>query len=322
MRIVITGSAGFIGTRLAKRLLRRDDVERLVLFDVRTLDDALAADARVEQTEGDIADPAAVARAIAPGTDSVFHFSAVVSAGAEADFDLGMRVNLDGTWRVLEACRRLPNQPRLIFASSEAVYGARTGPVIDDDTPLYPQTSYGAHKACSELLVSDYSRKGFLDGRSLRFPTVVVRPEPNLAASTFTSSIVREPLAGRDVVCPVSPQSRMTIMSVRRLLECIERAHDLPPAAFGAERALLLPALGVTVADIVEGVRRAGGEAAAERIHFEPDPAIQRIVDTWPRDVKAARAEALGLLPERSVDEIIATFVEDDLTAGGRAFRS
>lgn len=308
MRAVITGGSGFIGRRLAASLLQRPDTECLVLFDVRELRDDVARDPRVEQVTGDISDPEDVGRVIARGVTSIFHFSAVVSAGAEADFDLGMRVNLDGTWRVLEACRRLPEPPRLIFASSQAVYGARTGPVIDDDTPLYPHTSYGAQKACGELLVSDYDRKGYLDGRSLRFPTVVVRPEPNLAASTFTSSIIREPLLGRNVVCPVSPLSRMTLMSVPRLVASIERAHDLPSETFGVERSLLFPALGVSVAEIVEGVRRAGGEQAAGRIRFEVDPATQRIVDGWPRDVRGERAESMGIHAERSIDEIIETF--------------
>jgi len=236
-----------------------------------------------------------------------------VSAGAEADFDLGMRVNLDGTRHVLEACRRLRKPPRLVFGSSAAVYGGALPATIDDATPLYPQTSYGAQKACGEVLVSDYSRKGFVDGRALRFPTIVVRPEPNLAASTFASTIVREPLLGRATVCPVREDSALPLMSVRRLLDCIELAHEAPAEAFGTHRALLLPALSVSVRETIAAVARIGGEEAAERIAMRPDPAIQRIVDTWPRAVRAERAERMGMRADASIDAILASFVEDEL---------
>jgi nucleoside-diphosphate-sugar epimerase len=313
VRAVITGGSGFIGRRLARRLLGRRDLERLVLFDLNALDDDLDRDPRVEQISGDIADAATVARVIGPGTTSVFHLSAVVSAGAEADFDLGMRVNLDGTRNVLEACRRLSTPPRLVFGSSEAVYGGALPAVIDDDTPLYPQTSYGTHKACGELLVSDYSRKGFVDGRSLRFPTIVVRPEPNLAASTFASTIIREPLSGRPAECPVSEDSVMTLMSVQRLLECLDLALELPAEALGTHRSLLLPAVSASVRDIKAAVRRAGGEEAARRITMRPDPNIQRIVDTWPRAVAARRAEGLGFHADAGIDAIVDSFVAERL---------
>jgi nucleoside-diphosphate-sugar epimerase len=318
MKVVMTGGNGFIGRRLARRLLGADGlggerVDRLVLFDIARLDDDLARDPRIEQVTGDIGDAATPSNVIDAETTAVFHFGAVVSAGAEADFDLGMRVNLDGTRNVLEACRRLPKPPRVVFASSLAVYGGPLPAVIDDTTPLYPQTSYGVHKACGELLVSDYSRKGFIDGRALRFPTILVRPEPNLAASTFASTIIREPLLGRDTSCPVDLASRMAVMSVARLIACIVRAYELPASAFGVQRALLLPAISASVAEMIAAVQRVGGAAAAERIALRPDPKTQHIVDGWPGGVRAARAEQLGMRADTTVDEIVDTFVRQDL---------
>jgi nucleoside-diphosphate-sugar epimerase len=325
VNIVMTGGNGFIGRRLARELLAeggaigadngRHVLDKLVLFDIARLDDDLVRDPRVEQVVGDIGDPAALSGVIGRQTAAVFHFGAVVSAGAEADFDLGMRVNLDGTRNVLEACRRLPALPRVVFASSLAVYGGELPTFIDDETPSYPQTSYGAQKACGELLVSDYSRKGFIDGRALRFPTILVRPEPNLAASTFASTIIREPLLGHETSCPVEPHSVMAVMSIARLIDCIMHAYKLPAEAFGSRRALLLPAISASVEAMIAAVRRVGGEAAAKRITLRPDPKTQHIVDGWPAGVNAQRAEALGLHADATVEEIVGTFVHQDLPA-------
>jgi len=326
MKVVITGGTGFVGKKLAQRLLARGsligpggkevEIEEIVLFDVAEPMQPLRADNRLRVVTGDISDPATVRALIDKRTGSVFHLAAIVSGEAEADTDKGFRVNLDGTRAVLEACRALGTRPRVVFASSLAVYGGDMPPAISDDTPLTPQTSYGAQKAIGELLVNDYSRKGFIDGRSPRLPTIVVRPgRPNRAASTWASSLFREPLSGADVVCPVTEEAVMALLSPRRLIAALERLHDLPGEAFGFSRAIQLPGISANVAEMVAALRRAGGEAAVKRIRWEPDPVIQKIVAGWPRAISSKRAEGLGLEADGSVDEIVAAFMEDDLPA-------
>jgi D-erythronate 2-dehydrogenase len=322
MRIVITGGCGFLGRRVAIRLLERGSalgaVDELVLFDNAAPALPLPEDKRVRLVTGDIADRDTVARLIAPGTDAVFHLAAIVSGEAEANTELGYRVNLDGTRAVLDACRALGQKdhppPHVLFASSLAVYGGVLPPEVGDDTALTPQTSYGTQKAIGELLVNDYSRKGFVDGRALRLPTVVVRPgRPNRAASTFASSIIREPLAGQDAVCPVSPDTVMALASPRRIVEGLVHALGLPGAAFGANRALQLPGFSVAVGEMAAALRRAGGDNAHARIRWQPDPQIQRIVSGWPQGLETPRADALGFGRDSGIDEVIAAFIEDDL---------
>ena len=314
MRVVITGGCGFLGSRLAAELLRRDDIDELVLFDNSPATLPLPEDKRLKPATGDIADRETLRAVITPGTDSVFHLAAVVSGQAEADTDLGYRVNLDGTRAVLDACRALGTCPRVIFASSLAVYGGELPPAVGDETPLTPQTSYGTQKAIGELLVNDYSRKGFVDGRAVRLPTVVVRPgRPNRAASTFASSMIREPLAGREALCPVSPDTVMALASPRRIVAGLVQAHDLPGAAFGASRSLQLPGFSVAVGEMAAAVGRAGGVAAYARIRWEPDPQIQQIISSWPQALHAPRAEALGFTADSGIDEVVAAFIDDDL---------
>jgi nucleoside-diphosphate-sugar epimerase len=314
MRVVITGACGFLGRRVALQLLARGDVDELVLFDNAPSALPLPGDKRLRVVTGDIADFHTVRRVISGGTHSVFHLAAVVSGQAEADTDLGYRVNLDGTRAVLEACRILGTCPRVVFASSLAVYGGALPPAVGDETPLTPQTSYGAQKAIGELMVNDYSRKGFVDGRAVRLPTVVVRPgRPNRAASTFASSMIREPLAGREAVCPVSPDTVMALASPRRIVAGLLHAHDLPADAFGASRSLQLPGFSVAVSEMAAAVRRAGGEAAYARIRWQPDPQIQQIISGWPQALQASRAEALGFAADSGIDEVVQAFIEDDL---------
>jgi nucleoside-diphosphate-sugar epimerase len=324
MRIVITGGAGFIGRKLAARLLKepyltdrngeRMPLDKLVLFDAVEAPAELANDPRVEAVVGDIGNAAQIRALIDDGVDSIYHLAAVVSAGAEADFDLGWLVNLDGFRLVLEAARRTAHVPKLIFTSSIAVYGGMMPDVVVDDTPLIPQTSYGAQKACGELLVHDYSRKGYIDGRSVRLPTISVRPgKPNKAASGFASGIFREPLAGIDHVCPVRPESCMALMSPRKVIDALVGIHEVKAADLGDSRSLLLPGLRVSMADAAAAVERVGAGRTLGRISFEPDPAIQAIVDNWPRETYSARAEALGFQGDASVDEIIRAHIEDEL---------
>lgn len=323
MRIVITGGAGFIGNRLVRALLQRGTltdrsgtirpIDQLVVVDVAPAE-GLTHDPRLDVRVADITDSGQIHELIGAGTDGVFHLAAVVSANAEEDFDLGVAVNLDGTRHLLEACRALPQPPRFVFASSCAVYGGELPEVLDDQTVHTPQTSYGAQKAASELLVADYTRKGFIDGRALRLPTIVVRPgRPNKAASTFASSILREPLAGHAATCPVARDVELYILSPRRAIEALEHAYELPAARLGSIRALTLPGITVSVDAMLAALERVAGEEVAARVHFEADPAIQRIVAGWPTRFRADRALALGFQADRDLDEILHAHIEDEL---------
>jgi len=237
-----------------------------------------------------------------------------VSAEAEADVDLGYRVNLDGTRHLLEALRATGRRPRMVFASSFAVFGGAMPEVITDEFHPTPQSSYGTHKAIGELLTADYSRKGFVDGRSLRLPTIVVRPgRPNRAASTFASSIIREPLAGEEAVCPVDRGTAIYILSPRRVVAALLRAMQLPESAWGTNRTLSLPGITVTVGAMVQALARVAGEAVVDRIRWQPDPAIQRIVETWPVRAEAQRARSMGFTDDGTFDAILRAHIEDEL---------
>jgi nucleoside-diphosphate-sugar epimerase len=322
MHILITGGAGFIGNRLARRLLADNQVRtaagpqpitRLTVLD-HVAATGLPADPRVRVVTGDAADAALLDTLIADGVDMVFHLAAVVSVAAERDFDLGMTVNLHGTIALLEACRRSGRKPLFIKASSAAVYGGPLPAEVGEDTALFPQTSYGMQKAVGERLVDDYSRKGFLDGRCLRLPTIIVRPgAPNMAASSFASSLVREPLMGRGFVCPVPRETAVCVLSVRRVVESFVHAAALQSAALGHTRAVQLPGLTMTVADMLAALAEIGGRATVDRLSFAPQAEIIAIVKGWPVRFASARSAGLGFRADASARQIIADFVADEL---------
>ncbi len=322
MRVIVTGGAGFLGQKLARALLARGTLtdmrgekrrlRELVLADVSLL--PAMDDARVRSVAGDLADAGFVAQVFAGGVDSVFHLAAVVSGEAEQDFDLGWRVNVDATRLLLEACRRLSAPPKVVFTSSVAVFGGPLPDVVRDDQLLMPQSSYGAQKAVGEYLVYDYTRKGFLDGRSLRLPTISVRPgKPNKAASSFASGILREPLNGIDTVCPVPPETRMWLLSPRAVVKNLVIGHEVPASAFAQTRSVNVPGISLTVAEMVEALRRVAGEEVAGRIRWHVDPAINRIVQTWPRSFDAAFGRSLGMAADSDFDSIVRQYIAEEL---------
>jgi len=323
MNVLITGGAGFLGQKLARALLARGTlsgadgsqqaIDQLVLVDVVQANDF--GDPRVRVVTGDITDPALMHSLIDAGATSVFHLAAVVSGQAEADFDLGMRINLDASRLLLEACRAAGHKPRVVFTSSVAVYGGKLPDVVRDDTALNPQSSYGAQKAIAELLLNDFSRKGFVDGRVLRLPTISVRPgKPNKAASSFASGIIREPLNGAEAICPVSPALRLWLLSPRRAIAALIAGHELSGDALGTSRTINLPGLSVSVADMVAALEKVGGPEAVARIRFAPDPAVERIVQSWPGAWDDSRARALGLEGDADFESVIRAHVEDELS--------
>ena len=272
---------------------------------------------RIERVEADASDPAVIARIIAPQTRAVFHLAAVVSVGAEEDFELGMRVNFDGTRALLETCRHRSPGCSFLFASSVAVYGGDLPETVEDGTALAPQTSYGMQKAVGEFLIDDYSRRGFIDGRCLRLPTVVVRPgKPNKAASSFASSIMREPLEGREVICPVSPDTSVCVISPRKVIEGFLHAQMIPAADWGFTRALPLPGITLSVGDMLAALEQVAGPRVAKRVRFEIDPRIEKIVYGWPTRFRSEKAQRLGFAPDSGMEEVVRAFIADEL--GGK----
>ncbi|MCB1516341.1 MAG: NAD-dependent epimerase/dehydratase family protein [Hyphomicrobiaceae bacterium] len=321
MKVVITGGSGFIGARLAQHLLDNDvfhgergEVERvseLVLLDVQAPENPIA-DERVRYVIGELNDASLLAPVL-DGAQSVFHFASVVSGGAEADLELGYRVNLDGTRLLIDLMAAEGGRPKLIFASSCAVYSQGKELVTDATTPT-PKSSYGVQKLCLEYIIGDYSRRGLIDGRSMRFPTIAVRPgKANLANSSFISNIIREPAMGKPTICVVPQEAAITIMSPGRLIDSIVAAHNIPEDEFGWPKALLMPAINVTVAEMLDALEAELGPQARDLVSFEVNADIYAMVQNWPQNIEAARAEAMGIHANRDAGEIVREFLRENM---------
>ncbi len=315
MHVAVTGAAGMIGRKLVARLVEDGrlgdaELERLTLMDVVAPDPPRQGTAFA----GDLADPATAQRLVDGQPDVIVHLAAVVSGEAEADFDKGYRVNLDGTRTLLETIRAAAYRPRVVLASSIAVFGAPLPTPIPEDFATLPLTSYGTQKAIDELLLADYSRRGFVDGVGIRLPTICIRPgAPNKAASGFFSNILREPLVGKEAVLPVPETVRHWHASPRSAVGFCLRAATVDTELIGPRRTLSMPGLSATVGEQIEALRRVGGEAAVRLIRHEPDPQIMEMVGNWAAALDASRAERLGFVAETSFDEIIRVHLEDEL---------
>ena len=319
MKVLITGGGGFLGYRLALELLKKgtlSDAEgkqvpiaQITLFDVACPDNV---DARLKCVKGDLTDKACVEAALGGDTGAVFHLASVVSGGAEADFGLGYRVNLDGTRGLLEACRRQAKPPRFVFTSSVAVFGGELPEVLDDGTTPNPQGSYGAQKVICEYLVTDFSRKGYIDGRSLRLPTISVRPgKPNLAASSFASGIIREPLNGVASICPVGRDAKIWLLSPAKVLAALVHAYELPSSAWGVNRVVNLPGNTAVVGEMIDTLRKIAGDKVADLIEIKPDPRIEALVLSWPARFRNERALRMGFSADKDVESILRGYIED-----------
>jgi D-erythronate 2-dehydrogenase len=309
-RTLIIGAAGMIGRKLVERLSQDAGGADLVLHDV------VPFESRHKTVISDLSAPGEVEKLIGARPELIFHLAAVVSGEAEADFDKGYRVNLDGTRQLFEAIRKMGGnyRPRVVFTSSIAVFGAPFPEAIDDEFLNAPLTSYGTQKAISELLLSDYSRRGFFDGIGIRLPTICVRPgKPNKAASGFFSGIIREPLAGQEAVLPVSESVRHWFASPRAAVGFLVHAAQLDTAKLENRRNLSMPGVCATVGDEIEALRKVAGDQAAKLIRREPDPIIERIVSGWPQNFDASRALALGFRADSSFEEIIRIHLQDEL---------
>ncbi len=323
MNVLIIGAGGMVGRKLTASLLRDGalggrGIERMDLVDVVAPDVPQGAGITINCRAADISDPATAPALIADRPDIIFHLAAIVSGEAELDFEKGYAINLDGTRHLFEAIRLAGKEasycPRVVFTSSIAVFGAPFPDKIGDEFFSTPRTSYGTQKAMCELLLSDYSRRGFFDGIGIRLPTICIRPgAPNKAASGFFSSILREPLAGKEAVLPVDESARHWHASPRAAVNFLRHAGEIDTSLLGARRNLNMPGLSATVGEQIEALRRVAGEKTIKLIRRERDPMIAEMVDGWAKDFDAARATSLGFKAETSFDEIIRIHIEDEL---------
>ena len=318
MKVLVTGGAGFLGARLSRVLLKKGELNGAAISELSIVDlyppaSDLVADPRVKVQTGTLLEQSTL---LASGFDAVFHLASAVSGECELDFDLGLRSNLDSTRALLEGLRQAGNKPRLVFASSVAVFGPdASNPLPDrvaDSTLPSPQTSYGTHKLMCEHLIADYTRKGFIDGRSARLMTVTVRPgKPNGAASSFFSGIIREPLAGIDTSCPVDPEVSHPVSSPSNAVKGLITVFEASREAMGGRLALNLPGLNVTVGEMLQALEDVAGKEVRQRVRFERNEMIAGIVANWARGGSAERANALGLRADASFQAIIEQYIAD-----------
>jgi D-erythronate 2-dehydrogenase len=312
MQIIITGGAGFLGQRVAKKLLAGNlHFEKLLLVDI-VMPQKTSRDERIECRQVDLSTPGAAAAIVESDTSIIFHLAAVVSSHAEKEFDIGWKVNLDITRNLLEACRNSKAGIRFVFSSSLAVFGGELPPIVDDSTAVTPMSSYGTQKAIGELLVNDYARKGFVDGIALRLPTICVRPgRPNLAASSFVSSIIREPLRGEEAVCPVSVKLPLFLSSPATVVSNLIHAAAINTITLDW-RTINLPGIRVTVEEMLDALRRIADESTVARVRFEASESINRIVSTWPGEIDNSRAIELGFFADENFDNFIYQHIADN----------
>lgn len=317
MNILIIGGGGLIGQKLAHALAQRgtlcgQKIQKITLADINkppTVD----ASFNVESIPCDIANAASVQQAIPRDTDVIYLLAAIVSAHAEEDFQTGVNINLFGTYNVLEHCRAMGTKPVVVFTSSIAVYGGDIPDPLGDHSFPNPQTSYGTQKATGELFINDYTRKGFVDGRAFRLPTISVRPgKPNRAASSFMSSILREPLNGQEAICPVDPDFHHYYLSPRKCIENLIKGAELDAADLGMNRVMQMPGLTLSIAQMIDAMTAVAGDGPAKLIRWDAQPEIKRIVSGWRFDIHADRAEALGLQSDDSFADNIRYYLEDD----------
>ena len=320
MKVVITGGTGFLGLGIARRLagagkLCGQAIDGITLFDQSVPDKPPPGlKGGIDMIAGDIADRDTVFALIDRDDIAVFHLASVVSAGGERDFDLAMRVNLDGGRNVMEALRARGGPARMVFASSIAVYGGDFPETVTDMTRTVPQTTYGMTKSVGELMINDYTRKGFLDGRAARLPTVIIRPgPPNLAASGFASGVFREPLAGQEYELPVAPETKMMVLGFRNAVRCLTGLMEADGEDLGVDRVVNLPNAAYPVEEMIEALERVAGQKGIKLgpITPRPDPAIEAIVKTWPLVMDDSRARALGLPGDDGLDSVIEDYIED-----------
>ncbi|GAA1380812.1 D-erythronate dehydrogenase [Luteococcus sanguinis] len=323
MDLVITGGAGFLGSMLTRQLLERMDAGTPVLGADRIISVDLVPspvdDARVSSFVGDLTDPGRLAEAITGDTAGVYHLASILSGGSEADFDLAVRVNVDGTRALLERVRAVSYgreaAARFVFTSSLAVFGGQVPDVVPETWAEQPDSTYGATKAMAELLVNEYGRKGFVDSRICRLPTISVRPgAPNSAASSFASGIIREPLNGVESVCPVPHETRMWLSSPRQAVANLVRAMELDAERLGRWRAMNIPGISVTVGEMLDALERVEGADARALVRDELDGSVMAIVCSWPGDFDVQRLESLGFTRDSTFDDVVRQYVDDHLT--------